>query len=66
MGHLNPDPIPAVERVREQLAHHLEQTRLLKRQLRLSEAADDAADRRSQSNRTSRYRQLGGPSRGEE
>jgi hypothetical protein len=48
MDHSTPDPIPAVDRVREHLAHHLEQARLLRRQLRLSEAADDVAEQRTQ------------------
>jgi hypothetical protein len=47
------NPIPPSEEIREQLARHLEQARLLRRQLRLSETAEEATGRSQR--RVSRY-----------
>jgi hypothetical protein len=55
MGKSDHDPIPASELVRRQLAHHLEQARLLRKQLKVSHEADDIAEQSSQ-RKISRYR----------
>jgi hypothetical protein len=62
--HRDHDPlIPSVSEVRARLTRTIEETKLLRRLLRVSEDAEaDEYRRRSQ---VSRYRQSGGPNRGD-